>query len=137
MLLQDQRELVAFHALIVRGEGGWNSDDNMVQLVQGLSERVRSLLAKGAEAEPEGITGAALDIVSSQLNSEELASIPSSGRELRKFIGTKALKKYKAKLRKAKANDYTDKCEVYETACPDPIVAPEITKPAASSSKTG
>ena len=135
MLLQDQRELVAFHASIVRGDGEWNSD-NMGKLVQWLSERVRSLLVKGAEAsEPQGMstTEAAQDIVSSQLNSEELASIPSSGRELGKFLGTKALKKYKAKLRKAKAKDYTDKCEVYETACPDPIVAPEITEPAVSS----
>ena len=86
-------------------------------------------------SEPQGMstTEAAQDIVSSQLNSEELASIPSSGRELRKFLGTKAFKKYKAKLRKAKADDYTDKCEVYETACTDPIVAPEITEPAVSS----
>jgi len=122
---------VAFHASIVRGEGEWNSD-NMVQLIQGLSERVRSLVVKGAEAEGKSTTEAARDIVSSQLNSEELASIPSSGRELRKFLGTKALKKYKAKLRKAKADDYTDKCEVYETACPDPIVAPEITPQAVS-----
>ena len=50
--------------------------------------------------------------------------MPSSGRKLRTFLGKHALKKYKAKLRKAKASDYTDKCEVYcEKSCPDPFVA--------------
>ena len=85
----------------------------MGQLVQGASQRVRTLLAKA-----EGITEAALDTVSSQLNSEDLADIPSQTKRSKK-----RLKKYKQKLRKAKADHYTDKCEVYETACPDPYVA--------------
>ena len=37
------------------------------------------------------------------------------------------------KLRKAKAEEYTEICDVYEAPCPDPILAPEITKPAESS----
>ena len=125
MLLQDQRELVAFHETIVRAEDEWNAE-TMAQLVQGASQRVRTLLAKA-----EGITEAALDTVSSQLNSEDLADIPSQTKRSKK-----RLKKYKQKLRRAKADHYTDKCEVYETACPDPyvaILAPEITTPAGSS----
>ena len=38
------------------------------------------------------------------------------------------IKKYKQRLRKAK--QLTEKCEVYETADPDPIVSPQITQPA-------
>ena len=97
--------------------------ETMAQLVQGASQRVRTLLAKA-----EGITEAALDTVSSQLNSEDLADIPSQTKQ-----SNQQLKKYKQKLRKAKADHYTDKCEVYEAACPDPILAPEITEPARSS----
>ena len=120
MLLQDQRELVAFHDSIERAEHEWNAE-TIAQLVQGASQRVRTLLAKA-----EGITEAALDTVSSQLNSEDLADIPSQTKQ-----SNKQLKKYKQKLRKAKADHYTDMCEAYEAACPDPIVAPKITKPAA------
>ena len=126
MLLQDQRELVAFHESIVRAEHEaeheWNAE-TMGQLVQGASQRVRRLLAKA-----EGSTEAALDTVSSQLNSEDFADIPSQTRQSKK-----QLKKYRRKLRLAKADHYTDKCEVYEAACPDPILAPEITEPAGSS----
>ena len=122
MLLQDQRELVAFHESIVRAEHEWDAEA-MAQLVQGASQRVRTLLAKA-----EGITAAALDDVSSQLDSEYLAD----------FLQTKRskklqLKNYKRKLRQAKADHYTNMCEVYEAACPDPILTPEITEPAGSS----
>ena len=118
MLLQDQRELMAFHESIFSAEHEWDAE-TMGQLVQGASQRVRTLLAKA-----EGITEAALDDVSSQLNSEDLADIPSQTRRT-----SKQLKKYKQKLRRAKASHYTDKCEVYEAACPDPYEAPEITEP--------
>ena len=88
--------------------------ETMAQLVQGASQRVRTLLAKA-----EGITEAALDDVSSQLDSEYLAD----------FLQTKRskklqLKKYKRKLRQAKADHYTNMCEVYEAACPDPVPTP-------------
>ena len=122
MLLQDQSELVAFHLSIERAEHEWNAE-TMAQLVQGASQRVRTLLAKA-----EGNTAAALDTVSSQLNSKDLADIPSQTKQCKK-----QLKKYKQKLRKAKADHYTDMCEVYEAACRDPILAPQITKPAGSS----
>ena len=122
MLLQDQRELVAFHETIVSAEDEWDAE-TMGQLVQGASQRVRTLLAKA-----EGITDAALDTVSSQLNSEDLADVPS---QLKR--SNRQLKKYKSKLRKAKAEEYTEMCDVYEAPCPDPILAPEITKPAESS----
>ena len=126
MLFQDQRELVAFHESILRSDGEWDSD-SMGQLAQGLSERVRSLVVKGSEADEWNITEAQLQSAEAR-EQRDLASIPSSGRELRKFLGLNALKKYKAKLRIAKAD--TEMCEVYEKACPDPMVAPEITKPA-------
>ena len=119
MLLQDQRELVAFHETIV-GADDELDPETMGLLVQGASQRVRTLLAKA-----DGITEAALDDVSSQLNSEDLADIPSQTRRT-----SKQLKKYKQKLRRAKASHYTDLCEVYEAACPDPYLAPEITEPA-------
>ena len=88
MLLQDQRELVAFHESIVGAEHEWDAE-TMGQLVQGASQRVRTLLAKA-----EGITEAALDTVSSQLNSEDLADIPSQTKQSKK-----QLKKYKQKLK--------------------------------------
>ena len=135
-LLQDQRELVAFHVLLVHDSGEWDSE-NMAELVRGLSARVRSLLLQSMEAEGTGCIATALDNLAVQLNSEELASIHASGRRLRQFLGTKALKKYEAKLRKAKAEVYTDTCEVYETACLDPIVAPAIVTPAVSSRARG
>ena len=72
-----------------------------------------------------------------ETKSEELTTIPTSGRKLRKFLGTNALKKYKRKLRKAKAKDYTGICEVYEKACADPIVAPPKIPPAVSSRVRG
>jgi len=122
MLLQDQRELVAFHETIVGAEDELDAE-TMGLLVQGASQRVRTLLAKA-----EGITEAALDTVSSQLNSEDLADVPSQIKRSKK-----QLKKYKSKLRKAK-EEYTDVCDVYyEGSCPDPILAPEITKPPESS----
>ena len=63
--------------------------ETMVQLVQGASQRVRTLLAKA-----EGITDAALDTVSSQLNSEDLADIPSQIKQ-----SNEQLNKYKQKLK--------------------------------------
>ena len=119
MLLQDQRELLAFHESIVGAEDELDAEA-MGQLVRGASQRVRTLLAKA-----DGITEAALDTVSTLLNSEDLADIDAQTKQTRK-----QLKKYKQKLRKAKADHYTDKCEVYEAACPDPIVAPQITEQA-------
>ena len=113
---------MAFHESIVGAEHEWDAE-TMGQLVQETSQRVRTLLAKA-----EGITDAALDDVSSQLDSEDLADIPSQIKRSKKQI-----KQYKRKLRIAKAKQYTDMCEVYEAACPDPIRAPEITEPARSS----
>ena len=79
MLLQDQNEILDFHESIARGEVG-----SMVEGVGGLSERAKSLLAKSlkdSEREGTSVTEAALDSISSELISDELASIPSQVRE--------------------------------------------------------
>jgi hypothetical protein len=144
-LLQDQKDIVAFHTSLLRGEGDWNAAA-MSELVHRQSERVNSLLREAkeaSEADAEGMSTAetardlstAMDIVSSRLKSEDLASIPSSGRQLASFMGEKLLKKYKSKLRFAKVSAYTEKCETYEWACSDPFVASEITESAASSNE--
>ena len=48
-------------------------------------------------------------------------------------VDTKALKKYKAKLRKAKAEVYTNRYDVYGTACLDPIATLAVVRARVSS----
>ena len=121
MLLQDQRELVAFHESILSAGHEWDAE-TLDQLVQGASQRVRTLLAKA-----EGITEAALADVPSHTEAladtpeylaEDLADIPAHTQRSKKL----QLKRYKRKLRIAKEDHYTDVCGVYEVACPDPIL---------------
>jgi len=116
-LLQDQKELNDFHQRLLRSDGEWNAD-NMNTHVQKLSKSARSRLV---EAKGEDRTLASLDSISSDLNSDEFARIPLSGRALRAYMGKKLLKKYQSRYKKAKQPNYTQKDNVYEVGVPDPV----------------
>ena len=124
-LLQDQAEIVAFHNDIATMDGPCTAE-YMCQLLEGLSERVRALVVRCTMGSPEDInaTQAAIDATSEALNSPELAQLPT-GRRRGTVTGTNAIKKYKRVLRAAKHPDLCEKQEVYEWACPTPILAPE------------
>ena len=124
-LLEDQRQLVALHATIQRDDGQWTLD-SMIQLVQGLPKHLRDLLRdckSGAPEGPSSIFEDALGRLSKQLETKEVAGSQAAHQH-----ALHRIKKYKQRLRKAK--ELTEQCQVYETADPDPIVAPPITKPA-------
>ena len=124
-LLEDQRQLVALRATIQRDDGQWTLDST-IQLVQGLPKHLRDLLRDCKSETPEGpssILEDALGRLSEQLERKEVAGSQAAHQH-----ALHRIKKYKQRLRKAKA--LTEKCEVYEPPDPDPIVAPPITKPA-------
>ena len=133
-LLEDQRELQKFVKEILFDEDrDRRNPDRINELSQSLTGRVKTLLrtamleGAGRKTSPE----AAQDILSFELESEELAHIPVSGKGLRVFTGSHALKHYRQKLQKAK--DDTKECFFYEKPCPDPLTAPKKTEPAVSS----
>ena len=116
-LWQDQKELNDFHQRLLRSDGKWNVD-KMNTNVQKLSKSVRSWLV---EATGENRILASLDSISSNLDSDELARIPHSGRALFSYLGGQLLKRYQGRLKKAKGPEYTHKDQVCEIGAPDTV----------------
>ena len=120
-LLEDQRQLVAFHAAIQgTDDNGQLTIESAIQFVQALPKHLRHLLRDCWQSSSlEDVFGR----LSEQLETKEVAGSQAAHQH-----ALRRIKKYKQRLRKAKA--LTEKCTVYEPQDPDPIVAPPITKPA-------
>ena len=155
-LLQDQAEMGAFHnAFEAMDRTGECTAESVSQLLQGVSERVKALLVRSTMKTPHlgtSFTQGAIELnsqrcreLSEELNSQgytyrrtpkEVAGrrVPAD-RKRGTVIGTDAIKKYKRYLRAAKDPAVYEKNEVYEWACPTPILPPDRIPEAISASE--